>query len=249
MLLGACGGAQGATAPAQPAAMHITVNGKSASQLVLTQGGFLDPFGSIATLGVNQSLAPGAVQWSVSSPGIVELLTTNPTYASGSSPTPPPNGVFASLTPKLGRVVVRATAGNLQASIPVYTYRSIFLRCQFRYAPAYSFDPGATQSRLTSDIYVTTEAIDTRDPLNPCTGTVFVTGTSSIHVPYGGVIIPNASAFQSITASQWTNALTQTDETAVRGNVLLFKTKGGAIVKAVLSGPFEVTDATGAFPY
>ena len=247
ILVGSYSAAASATTAKHPDALVITVNGKSASQMVLTQGGFLDPFGYTATLGVNHAFAPGSVHWTVSSPSIVTLATTDPRNFSG-SPTPLPNSISAFMTRTLGMAIVTATVGRLKASIPVYTYSNVFLRCQFRYTPAYSFDPGASPNGLSSDLYVT-EAADTKDPLNPCTGSVFITGTTAIHVPYGGVIIPNAKAFPSIKASQWTNALTQTDESALRGNVLLFKTKGGAIVKAVLWGPVEVTDASGAFPY
>lgn len=250
LLAGCGGGASAGTQTPVPTSLHITVNGKSASQVVLTEGGFLNPNGYSATLGVDQNFPAGTVVWSTSTPAIT-LGTTDPHYLSG-SPTPPPNGIFALLTPNFGKTIVTATAGNLSASIPVYTYSTIALRCQFRYAPAYSFAPFSQSNGLSSDLYVTVSGVGAGDELNPCFNSVFITGADKIHVPYGGVIISNPPTFQSVSASQWSNSLTQTTESALGGfsSVLLFKTKTGAIVKVILPvGPIEITDSTGNFPY
>lgn len=245
-----CASGGSSTGPPASSALSIDVNGQPAQQVTLMAQQFIAPGSFIATLTLSPTPEEQDVAWSASTSAVVKLGNTDPTYLSG-SPTPPPGGTFVYLVgTSFGKSVVTATVGSRSATIPVYTYASLALRCQFRYQAAYSFDPGSGPTGLTSDLYAT-EAVDSGDLLDPCSKTVFVTGVSAVHFPYGGVVVPgNFGTFSSIAASQWSNTATQLPESAIDNGVLLFKTKAGRIVKAMLPlGPYEVSDANGTFPY
>jgi hypothetical protein len=119
--------------------------------------------------------------------------------------------------------------------------------------PAFNFDGGSSRPLdATSDLYVTIGS-DKVQPLDGCASPVFETaaGTPEVwHTPYGGtgIAIHSLLDFPAIQASQWRNDATQFSPNDFA--VLLFKTKGGLIVKALLPvGPFEVSASDGSFPY
>ncbi len=254
LLLGvACGGGgTPTTSPRTPLA--ITVNGRPAAEVTLIPVTFLTMNSNIATLGVSGGPG-GSVQWSVASGSSAVLGSTNPSYMMG-SPTPPPNGIFVMMAPVVNHILptgvttIVARSGNATASIPVYSYGQLDLGCGLRYQPAYSFDPGSVANGSSSDLYIT-EPPTTGDPFDPCPALGLTSSTTTIHFPYGGVLLSVAAdTFPQITATQWSDAQTQAPENDVFNAVLLFKTKGGATVKAMLPvGPVEVTGANGAFPY
>ncbi|MEO9171030.1 MAG: hypothetical protein ABI282_10935 [Candidatus Baltobacteraceae bacterium] len=252
--LAACGSQSSATPSGKSYSASIVSNGQTAPvSAVLYSSQFIAPFTDTTTLTVGISPQPSTspgVTWSAATPNIVTLSPADPRQP---GTTAPPGGTFAIMTQKLGVSKVSAAIGppvNQTLSINVYTYGSIVLRCQFRYQPAYSFDPGSSPRGLSSDLFATEPAGGT-DPFDPCTNTVFAIGPSAVHFPYGGVIIPaSATSFLNVVASQWQNAAIQSSEAALLGATLLFKTQRGLIVKAVVPlGPFEVSDATGQFPY
>jgi hypothetical protein len=130
--------------------------------------------------------------------------------------------------------------------------RKSWFGCRFRYNDAYSFDPGASPSGTSSDLYATIGS-DQLGQLDPCRfDTEFQTAPGTPeqwHAPYGGVFLANVplAEFPGVQASQWQNAATQFTP---QNGVLLFKTKGGLIVKAMLPiGPYEVSNSSGTFPY
>ncbi len=250
----ACGGT--ASNPATPSApLAITVDGRPAQNVILLPATFLTFDSNIATL--DTTGGPGLpVEWSVSSGSAAVLGNTNPTFVSG-SPTPPPNGTFVMIAPPVaqvmgtGAVTVVAHSGSESASIPVYVYGELDLGCGLRYQPYYSFESGSVTQATTSDLYVT-EPPNSGDPFDPCAALGLATDTTTTyHFPYGGVLVAGTmNAFPQITASQWRNAQTHVSQTDALNAILLFKTKSGAIVKAMLPvGPVEVSGATGAFPY
>ena len=250
----ACGGAP-STSGTPSAPLAITVNGRSAQNVILLPPTFLTFGSNIATLGTTGG-AGLPVQWSVSSGSAAVLGNTNPSILSG-SPTPPPNGTFVMIAPPVaqvmgtGAIAVVARAGNESATIPVYVYGELDLGCGLRYQPYYSFESGTVTQATTSDLYVT-EPPSSGDPFDPCAALGLATDTTTtIHFPYGGVLIAGTTGtFPQVAASQWRNAQTQVAESAATNEILLFKTKSGAIVKAMLPvGPVELSGATGAFPY
>lgn len=101
----ACGGG---ASPAATPSLAITVNGRSASNVILLPQYFLT-FGSyIATLGTIGGPG-GSVQWSVASGTAAVLGSTDPSYLSD-SPTPPPNDTFVMIAPPVNHVLPTASA-------------------------------------------------------------------------------------------------------------------------------------------
>jgi len=250
----ACGGATSTPAAPSPS-LAITVNGRPVQNVILLPSTFLTFGSDIATLGTTGgSGAP--VQWSVTSGNAAVLGTTNPSYFSG-SPTPPPNGTFVMIAPPVaqvmstGMVTVVARSGNQSTSIPVYVDGEIDLGCGLRYQAYYSFESGSVTQATANDLYVT-EPLSSGDPFDPCPALGLATdSTTTFHFPYGGVLVAGTiNSFPQITASQWRVAQTQVPESDALNQILLFKTRSGAIVKAMLPvGPVEASGANGAFPY
>jgi len=227
-----------------------------ANTIVLFDEQFVEPFTNVQVLVASISPPPPMnvhMTWTSSDPSVV-VKQQEPNFLPP-APTAPPLGTFVATGTEGGKAVVTAHVGapvNESASIPVYYYHSLSLGCRFRYTPAFNFDGGSSRALdTTSDLYDTI-ASDQIGPLDGCGGTAFATapGTSELwHVPYGGtfVAIHSLQDFPTIQASQWRNEATQF---STQGGVLLFKTKGGLIVKALLPvGPYEVSDSNGAFPY
>lgn len=260
LLASACAGASGSpdgsvtytTSLAEPG-----LNGSftPASAVVLFDAQFLDPFSNEQLVVASISPSPPGttqVSWTSSDASVV-VRPQQPDFAS-LAPTAPPLGTFAVTGTAYGAATITANVGapvNQRVSIPAYHYPSLSLGCAFRYRPAFSFDPGAAATDTTSDLY-DTKASDSLGPLDGCANTPFATapGTPELwHAPYGGVLIPNVllAQFPSIQPSQWQNTGTQFTP---QDGVLLFKTKAGRIVKAMLPiGPFEVSGTDGTFPY
>lgn len=184
------------------------------------------------------------------------LGATNPSYLTD-SPTPPPNGTFVMIAPPVapvmstGMITVVARSDSESASIPVYVYGEIDLGCGLRYEAYYSFESGSVTQATASDLYVT-EPPSSGGPFDPCPALGLATdSTTTFHFPYGGVLVAGTiNSFPQITASQWRDAQTQVPESDALNQILLFKTRSGAIVKAMLPvGPVEASGANGAFPY
>jgi len=248
----------GATAAAHPRPIFI-VNGLAASHILLTPATFLNPNGNIVRVRV-VGAAPGSVKWSVAPGGrrIVTLATRSPFTFPGfgiTTPTAGPNATFAFIAERtnhalpVGRAIIVARSGNTTLSIPVYTYPSIALGCGLRYYPALSFSPDHRLAGLDSDLYAT-EATS-NGSMDPCAHSVFQSGVAAIHFPYGGVAVSgNIDTFPAVSASAWRNAQTQISLNAANNKIILFKTKSGSIVKAILPvGPYEVANGEGTFPY
>lgn len=249
----------GAIATAHPRGTpFITVNGAAATHILLTPGTFLSPNGNIVKVSV-VGAPPGSVQWSVAPGGrrIVTLARRSPFTFPGFAPTPTagPNATFAFIAEQtnhvlpVGRAIIVARSGNTTLSIPAYAYPSLAIGCGLRYYPALSFSPDHRLPGLDSDLYAT-EATS-NGGMDPCAKSVFLSGVSAIHFPYGGVAVSgNIDTFPSVSASAWRNAQTQISLNAANNKIILFKTKSGSIVKAILPvGPYEVTNGGGTFPY
>jgi len=236
----------------------ILVNGTAATHILLTPATSLSPNGDIVKVRV-VGAAPGSVRWSVAPGGrrIVTLATRSPFTFPGFGPTPTagPNATFAFIAKAtkhvlpVGRAIIVAHSGNTTLSIPAYAYPSLAIGCGLRYYPALSFGPGLRTSGLDSDLYAT-EATP-HDSMDPCAHSVFLSGVSAIHFPYGGVVVSGSiDTFPAVAASSWRNAQAQIPVNAVDGKIILFKTKTGSIVKAIVPvGPYEVTNGRGIFPY
>lgn len=247
----------GATAGAHPTPI-IIVNGAAASRILLTPATFLNPQGNIVKVRVIGA-TPGSVQWSVAPSGrhIVTLATRSPfTFPGfGTTPSAGPNATFAFIAEQtnhelpVGRAIIVARSGSTTLSIPVYAYPSIALGCGLRYYPALSFGPNHRLPGLDSDLYAT-EATS-NGGMDPCAQSVFLSGVSAIHFPYGGVAVSgNIDTFPTVSASAWRNAQTQISLNAANNKIILFKTKYRSIVKAILPvGPYEVTNGGETFPY
>ncbi len=249
----------GAIAMAHPRSTpFITVDGAAATHILLTPGTFLSPNGNIVKVSV-VGVPPGSVQWSVAPGGrrIVTLARRSPfTFPGfGPAPTAGPNATFAFIAKAtnhvlpVGLAIIVARAGNTTLSIPAYAYPSLAIGCGLRYYPALSFGRGPRPSSLDSDLFVT-EATP-HGSMDPCAHSVFLSGVSAINFPYGGVAVSgNIDTFPAVSASAWRNAQTQISLNAANNKIILFKTKSGSIVKAILPvGPYEVTNGGGTFPY
>ena len=227
-----------------------------ASTVVLYDEQFVMPFTNVAI--VRASIAPSppsntSITWTSSDPSVV-VQQQEPNFATP-APTAPPFATFVTTGKVYGKSTVLAAVGAPvvgTASVTVYHYPSLSFGCRFRYDPATTFDSGQRPLDQTSDLYDTIGS-DALGPLDPCLNSAFATapGTPEVwHTPYGGTLIRISSLadFTGIQASQWRSDATQF--AAQDGSVLLFKTKGGLIVKALLPvGPYEVSNADGTFPY
>ena len=263
LLLAACSGGSAITTPAATA-YSVTLGVIAASgatpspvqPVVLYDEQFLDPTHASALVGASVtpiiSQVP-SITWTSSSAAVI-AQQGEPGILGAPIPTAPPGAIYTTIGSKYGVATLQAQVGspvNQAAGISVYHYPSLSFGCRFRYTPAFSFDPGSVANGPLSDFYDTIGS-DQLGPLDPCSGTSLATaaGTPELwHVPYGGTFIANVTLanFASIAASAWQNSAT----TLTPGNgALVFKTKGGLIVKALLPiGPYEVSDASGIFPY
>lgn len=229
-----------------------------AGTVVLYNAQFVYPFTDVAVLRAYITPSPPpntSITWTSSDPSVVVQQQQPNSLSFGPAPTAPPMSNFVGIGKSYGKSTVMAYAGApvvQSASVTVYHYPSLSLGCRFRYYPAFTFDSEQRPADETSDLYDTMGS-DLLGPLDACVNTVFATapGTPEVwHAPYGGVQLQVSSLqdFTGIQASQWRNAATQFSPQD--GNVLLFKTKGGLIVKALLPvGPFEVSGTDGSFPY
>ena len=253
----ACAPESGPTQNGAPQTYSVTItypDGKPLQSLILYAQQFLSPDSNQALLAVSPSPALSstpAVTWSTDAPGVVSF-SQSPLNCFGCPAAPAGQTYVTMSNSTLGVAHVTATVGspvNASATITVWTYGSLALSCAFRYVPAMSFDPGSTASGLSSDLYVT-QAANAGYPLDPCDNSVFTTGVAAVHFPYGGVLVPGSwQTFPQVSASQWSDATQQAPLSAATGEILLFKTKRGRVVKALLPlGPYEV-GSDSAFPY
>jgi hypothetical protein len=233
--------------------------------LVLYDQQFLDFFesGYLLALGILPPPQSVDVTWASSNADVIQLQQQAP-FSVGvpddPAPTAPPNAIYAKTGPTYGTSTITAKAtgsANVSASIISYHYPSLSFGCRFRYQPAFAFDPDRSdtmrdQANWTSaDIYETAPA-NQLGQLDPCQGSPLAVAdtTETWHVPYGGVLLPAVSLqdFASISASRWQNAGTSFPR--VDPSLILFKTREGRIVKALLPiGPYEISAIGGAFPY
>lgn len=261
--LASCGGSSGGN-PAMNAAQYTVtfqvatepgaIATPAKSPIVLYDQQFLDFTHNALVVVVAISPSPNAspsMTWSSSTASVV-VQPNEPNYPSP-APMAPPNGTIAAIGASYGASTIRVDVGapvNASMSIAAIHYPSLSFGCHFRYDPAFDFDPGAKAMQTASDDLYATIGSDKLDPLNPCTALTTAPGTPEVwHTPYGGVLLPDVStdAFPAVSASQWSNAGTQF---APQSGVLLFKTKGGLIVKArVPIGPYQVSTSDGRFPY
>jgi len=228
----------------------------AASTVVLYDEQFVMPFTNVAIVRAAISPAPPSntsITWTSSDPSVI-VQQQQANFATP-APTAPPFATFVNTGKTYGKSTVMATVGTpvvQSASVTVYHYPALSFGCRFRYNPAFTFDSAQRPLDQTSDLYDTIGS-DQLGPLDGCQNSAFVTapGTPEVwHTPYGGTLIPISSLadFTGIQASQWRNDATQF--APQDGSVLLFKTKGGLIVKALLPvGPYEVSNAGGSFPY
>ena len=194
--------------------------------------------------------------WSISGTA-ASLQTTEPgilTLPGDSPATAPAGDIFVNGTGP-GVVTVTATSGTQSATLQIINYSSLSLGCAFRYTPAFAFDADRAASLtpsnwITADLFASEAANPTGNAFDNCAGTALAGTTDAIHVPYGGTLIatPSAQSFAAITAAQWKNDATTFP--ANTSGTIVFKTKEGRIVKALIPlGPFEVSDTTGVFPF
>ena len=263
VVISACGSGSGTTPAAAPKFSTVLAAGPGpegsftpASVVVLFDEQFVEPFTNAQVLVTTISPPPplnARVTWTSTGPSVV-VQQQEPNFATP-APTAPPLGTFVATGSSFGKATVTAQVGapvNESASIPVYHYPSLSLGCRFRYTPALNFDGGPTRPLDTSSDLYDTIGSGQIGPLDGCGNTAFATapGTPEVwHVPYGGTFIAVHSLqdFTTIQASQWRSDATQF---APQSGVLLFKTQGGLIVKALLPvGPYEVSASNGVFPY
>ncbi|MGZ3547268.1 MAG: hypothetical protein ACXWNZ_02935 [Vulcanimicrobiaceae bacterium] len=211
-----------------------------------------------------------AITWSVADVSHVQLTTGNPYVHemrvpgdSLSTPSPPENRINAIPGTSYGFTTVTAAIGppvSQRVTIPVYAYRALNVGCSFGHHNGVRFDPhGYVRSAETprnSDIYVT-------GPLQgPGTGlfegcqAAFASDISSstLHVPGGGILIPNTSStpFAAVSPSMWKHTITEVS-TLAYNQTLLFRTRDGRYVKAItgsgtqITGPYIVANSAQTF--
>ena len=257
-VLAACGSSGSTAAPPAITSLAITLaNGSPApSPFILSDQQFISPFSNSAYLATS-TRGPNA-SWHVSG-GTVTLTDTPPGQfglPGDPVPTASPGTTYVTTTQTYGPSTLTVSDGAASASITLYHFASIAFRCQFRYTPAFIFDPdranaGDLQHPDTYDVYVT-EPSSAPNSLDPCYGTALVNGSAPAwHMPYGGVVIPISTAadFMAITPAQFVNPLTSTP--VVQQSVaLLIRTHEGRYVKLEPGlGLLEVSGATGTFPF
>jgi hypothetical protein len=148
-----------------------------------------------------------------------------------------------------GPAIIQARYGRDSATLPAFVYDSLYVSC---YMGASSngvrFDTdGVAQNAGTpaeSDIYETGPANSPEmDIHRGCTGAFInpAATTSPVHVPYGGTVVAGIY-FGNVSVRAWRNDFTIVPELRV-GDVLLFKTKDGRVVKVLVYPGAEVSGA------
>jgi hypothetical protein len=234
------------------------------SPIVLYDSQFLDSFHDVALLMATTS-TDANVTWSASS-SAVKTGYAEPHYTNvpGSPvPTAPPNGIYISSGTSYGSATVTASADSPKdsASVTVLHFASLAFGCPLRYYPAWDFSASggaevAIKEAIAADLYDTipSEPLSTHVVLDRCSHTplaVLGSAEETWHAPRGGTVIHTQSLmdFVAIQASQWRHDATSFPATAGPAT-LVFKTKAGLIVKALLPvGPYEISDRSGRFTY
>lgn len=164
--------------------------------------------------------------------------------------------------------IVAKLSGSIKRTLrfPAIVYRTLSVGC-YGFARAaglsFSFDDrsGITTTPENSDLYVTGPAGNgaggNPGPGYGCT-TPFAdtSGDYVLHFPGGGTTM-QTTRFDKLTAKQWKNEITSISLVDIKNNALIFKTKNGTIVKALLfevalgriGGVYETANASGEFKY
>ncbi len=265
------GSGAGATANAAAhSRASITIEAEQAgtrskdSPIVLYDAQILDPFRGTALL-LATPRTDANVTWSASSSAVTTSYD-EPHYASAPGvtiPTAPPNGIYISGGTSYGSAVVSASAdaGNDSAGVTVLHFASLAFGCRLRYYPAWNFSANGgaavgTSEALGADLYATIPS----DPgyagatLDRCSHTTLAVAGSAgetWHAPGGGILVPTQTLreFVALEAARWRNDATSFPASSGPAT-LVFKTKTGLIVKAMLPvGPYEISDRSGRFTY
>lgn len=153
-----------------------------------------------------------------------------------------------------GAIVVRASRGSVEATLPAYVYDTMAVGCIMNVSNGLRFeDDGVARpagAPAESDIFMTGDAPHTLTPWQGCTGP-FISARPNIdrelHVPLGGTIA-RGIAFTAVHASMWRDDFTIAPPLQP-GDVLLFRTRSGRVVKFLCAprdfamGPYITTGA------
>lgn len=138
-----------------------------------------------------------------------------------------------------GPATIQARYQNQTGSIPAFVYDSLAVSCYFMFPDGLSFDANgdavAAGTPAESDIYQAgPENIPQMDAFRGCAGAFIdrAQTTFPLHVPYGGTLVARTYV-GDVSVKQWRNDFSIVPQTRP-GDVLLFKTKDGRIVKALV---------------
>jgi hypothetical protein len=249
-------GAPPAARAAGPLVIVMQNGSPAPSPLVLYDQQFIAPFGNSAFLSTSEH--HGSASWTLNGASIALAKSQPGLLAIGGDAiaTAAPGNTWITTTRTYGPSTLTVRDGSATASLTVYHFAPIEFRCQFRYTPAFVFDPdransGDMQHPDTYDLYVT-EPASASDRMDPCYGSALVTGTRPMwHMPSGGVVIPisNDADFIAITPKQFIRPVTSVP-VSQRFVALLLRTREGRFVKLTPPGPLvEISDAHGHFPF
>ncbi len=121
------------------------------------------------------------------------------------------------------------------ASRMIHSYNSVFFGCAAftdKHDIRFSDDGRESIARTIqdADLYVTAPKCDF---WNSPKGAFDAPGEVNLHIPYGGIVIPEASLdFDRIEPSRWEHRLTSVRSLSV-GDGLLIKTRSGRVVKLI----------------
>jgi|GEM_PF-4736457 len=165
--------------------------------------------------------------------------------------------------------IVAKLSGSIKRTlrIPALVYKTLRVGCYtFSRAPSLSFTSNDASAIATApsqgDLYVTgparaASAAGTPSADYGCPAAFAdTTGDYVLHFPGGGTTL-QTTRFDKVAPQAWKNEMTSVSIQDLKNNVLLFKTKHGAIVKVLLleiafgriGGAYETTTSSGVFGY
>jgi hypothetical protein len=164
--------------------------------------------------------------------------------------------------------IVAKLSGSIKRTLrfPAIVYKTLSVGCYgFARAPGLTFSIGdrstVAATPADADLYVTGPAgpgaAGEPGPGYGCkTPFADTSGDYVLHFPGGGTTI-QTTRFHQLTAKQWKNDITSISLVDVKNNALIFKTKNGTIVKALIfevaqgriGGVYETTTTSGEFTY